>query len=136
MYKLTLRGEFASAHWLDGYQGACASLHGHTWKLAIVLQSPQVRGLGMVVDFKDMKRVMGHVLAKYDHQCLNDVIEEGVNPTAENLSRILYKEFEEAFQQWSKDGLISLKEVTIWESDYASCTYTEEEPVHVDKASA
>jgi len=137
VFLLTIEDEFAAAHYLEGYQGACAAMHGHTWKVSVSIVAQETRDLGMVVDFKDLKRILKKVLSKYDHSCLNNVIEmpkdeEGeaessrpkYNPTAENMTRIIYGELEEALQQFSKAGICELWSVTIWESSQASCTYS------------
>ena len=40
LWRLTVRGEFASAHALRHYQGKCESLHGHNYAVEMVVRSP------------------------------------------------------------------------------------------------
>ncbi|MEQ8237024.1 MAG: 6-carboxytetrahydropterin synthase, partial [Syntrophomonadaceae bacterium] len=35
MFEVTVTQDFAAAHRLYGYQGQCANLHGHTWKVQV-----------------------------------------------------------------------------------------------------
>lgn len=74
---------FDSAHFLEGYEGACANLHGHTYKCEVTVVGPR-DSLGMIIDFKDLKQlIQRNVMQKFDHKCVNDIV--GYNPTAENM---------------------------------------------------
>ncbi len=115
-YFLRYETTFDSAHKLNNYEGICKNIHGHTWKLQIVIQSDDLDKTGMIVDFHDIKEVYKEILAGIDHQFLNDELD--FNPTAENLACYFYYMFKYYF--WN------LKEVTIWESPEASITYTGE----------
>jgi len=78
---------FDCAHYLENYEGACANMHGHTYKLEVT-----VRRIGksldeqqMVMDFSDLKKIVQeHILDKWDHATINEV--EIYNPTAENMA--------------------------------------------------
>ena len=75
---------YEAAHWLplvpDGHQ--CGRMHGHSYKLTVVVRGPV--GLdGFVVDFADVKSVTNPVVKGLDHQCLNEI--DGLdNPSVEN----------------------------------------------------
>ena len=60
MYRLKTSAEFDSAHFLAGYNGKCANIHGHRWKIEVVVKSSELTAggekRGMVVDFADFKR--------------------------------------------------------------------------------
>lgn len=63
---------FDCCHMLSAYDGACADLHGHTYKLQIELSGPQLEApiakAGMVLDFKDLKKIIKEqVMDKMDH---------------------------------------------------------------------
>jgi 6-pyruvoyltetrahydropterin/6-carboxytetrahydropterin synthase len=86
---LTLYTEdfFNAAHKLDDYQGKCAHLHGHTWKIGVWVKGDetQLRRNGILWDFSNIKKITGEL----DHTFLNDVVK--VNPTAENIALFVYK---------------------------------------------
>jgi len=79
---------FDAAHYLPGYVGKCANMHGHSWTLEV-----EVEGLiqhdGMVVDFAVLKKVVNDaVVGRLDHQLLNEIIDAPtgrVSPTCENI---------------------------------------------------
>jgi 6-pyruvoyltetrahydropterin/6-carboxytetrahydropterin synthase len=73
---------FDAAHYIPHYIGKCEKLHGHTYKLEVVIEG-NVKKDGMVVDFAKMKEIVEtSVIEKLDHQALNELFE---NPTAEHI---------------------------------------------------
>ena len=47
----------------------------------------------MVIDFKDIKNILSDIISKLDHRYLNDIeLFIDNNPTAENISKYIYKE--------------------------------------------
>ncbi len=80
--KLGLIEDFDAAHSLPGYEGKCANLHGHTYRVEMVIEGP-VGDDGFVMDFYKLKKILGSVLEDLDHRNLNDLMQ---NPTAENIA--------------------------------------------------
>jgi 6-pyruvoyltetrahydropterin/6-carboxytetrahydropterin synthase len=73
---------FDSSHYLPKYKGKCETLHGHTYKLEVVLEG-DVKADGMVLDFTKVKEIVDdEVLEVLDHRILNDFVK---NPTAEHI---------------------------------------------------
>lgn len=125
MYTLKVEGAFEAAHQLPDYPGKCARLHGHNWVVEAVVKGRELDKLGMLVDFKTVKKALNNVLDRYDHRFLNELVpfNTGVNPTAENLARIIFTELEdnEAFTVE-----VQLAAVTVFESPKSSVTYTKD----------
>jgi len=78
------------AHFLPGHP-KCGQVHGHTYKVEVVIEGESDRG-GMVVDFNDLKTRTREVLSKYDHRHWNDVLE---SPTVENICALLSSQLRE-----------------------------------------
>ena len=123
MYKLRVEGAFEAAHRLNDYQGKCANLHGHNWVVEVELWGTELNEIGILIDFKDAKRALNEVLYEFDHRYLNELapFNAGVNPTAENIARIIY---ERLLIHSSLQGKAKLKAVTVLESPKSSVTYT------------
>lgn len=122
-YNLKVITDFASAHWLRGYQGACSQMHGHNWKAEIEAEATSLNTLGMAVDFKILKQAARAVVSHLDHRVLNEVAPfDETNPTAENLAAYLYQ----ALGRELNDPRIRIAAVTVWENDRACVRYTEE----------
>ena len=119
MYTLKVEGAFEAAHQLPDYPGKCARLHGHNWVVEAVVKGRELDKLGMLVDFKTVKKALNNVLDRYDHRFLNELVpfNTGVNPTAENLARIIFTEHEdnEAFTAG-----VQLGAVTVFETQKSS----------------
>ncbi len=130
MFELKVRGDIASAHQLRGYEGRCKDLHGHTWKIEVTLVSATLDKIGMVADFKVMKKLLKEVLDPIDHVYLNDLpYFKAVNPTTENIAKYVYENFSKACLpssgQKEQGAPLKLKQVEVWESDSASSVYYE-----------
>ncbi len=85
--KISLAFKFEAAHWLPSVPQThrCHRMHGHSYRIEIVLNGPVDPHTGFVADFFDLEESFGIVLKKLDHQCLNQV--PGLeNPTAENIA--------------------------------------------------
>ena len=59
---------FAAAHNLRGYEGECEKLHGHNYRVQVVLAGEDLDGLGMLVDFREARRLVGEVVDRLDHE--------------------------------------------------------------------
>lgn len=119
VYELNLETEFAAAHRLREYDGDCENLHGHNWRVRLTLASERLTKLGMVVDFRDVKQILGDVLDEFDHAYLNDLDRfRETNPTTENIARCICEEL----QPRLPDG-VRVAAVTAWESPRCSATY-------------
>ena len=76
---------FSMGHTLHEHQGKCANLHGHNYKLQVVVESDSLIQLQMVMDFSDLKEIVRGVIDDhYDHRFL---IAE-FDPRAETLKQI------------------------------------------------
>jgi len=119
VFELSVKTGFAAAHRLRGYQGKCESLHGHNWKVEVVLEGAKLNELGMVMDFSDVKRLLRDIVADLDHQYLNDLPPFAeTNPTTEGIARFISERLAGALPQG-----VRVKSVTCWESDDCSATY-------------
>lgn len=116
MYSIKIDSSFSSAHNLRGYKGKCEDLHGHNWKVEIVVSKDKLDKIGMVLDFKYLKARLNKVLDKLDHKYLNNVAYfKKVNPTSENISKYIFDIL--------KPDIAGFESVTVWESDRSSATY-------------
>ncbi len=119
MFELSVKSDFAAAHFLRGYEGKCKHLHGHTWKVEVVLGSRVLNSIGMVCDFMIVKRDLRELLEEFDHKNLNDLSYfKKYNPTTEHLAKYIF----DAFSRRHKT--LKVKRVTVWESDFCSVTYS------------
>ena len=124
-YTLKILADFASAHTLRDYPGACARMHGHNWKVETEVIASRLDETGMGVDFKVIKQATRDIAGRLDHRYLNDLEPfTEINPTAENIAAYFYKELA---AQLNNDR-IQVHAVTLWETERACVRYAEDEP--------
>lgn len=122
-YTLKIILDFAAAHLLRNYEGVCARLHGHNWKVEVEVTATALNEVGMGVDFKDMKAATRQVTDALDHRNLNELEPfTRINPTAENIAAYLYQEI----SQRLNGQHVQVSAVTIWETERACVKYSEE----------
>ena len=123
LWRLTVRGEFASAHALRHYQGKCESLHGHNYSVEMVVEGETLTpDTELVVDFTVLKKELRAELALIDHVNLNEYPPfDLVNPSSENLARFLYRNMKTRLA----DMPVRLNSLTVGETAMQSATYME-----------
>ena len=122
MFEVTVDQTFAAAHALRNYKGGCENVHGHNFRVQIVISGERLDDAGLLVDFIDVKNLMGQILARLDHQNLNETPPFDVkNPSAENIAEYICTEM--------TGGLVNtpvpirIREVKVWETEIQSATY-------------
>ena len=116
MFEIKVIGEFSAAHNLRGYRGKCEELHGHNWKVEVLVSGKKLNKTGMIIDFKQIKFYLNKVLQKLDHNCLNRLnYFKRLNPTSENIAKYIYEDL--------KIIVSNLKSVSVWESDNSCASY-------------
>jgi 6-pyruvoyltetrahydropterin/6-carboxytetrahydropterin synthase len=132
MYRVTREITFCYGHRLLNYDGKCRHLHGHNGKAVITLEAPSLDHRGMLIDFGDIKREVQtwidenldhNMLLREDDPLLPLLQERGervyvmnVNPTAENIARLIFDRARQA-------GLPVI-EVILWETEHCHASYT------------
>ncbi len=120
MYELKVTFKFGAAHLLNDYKGKCENLHGHNWKVEVIVTAAELDKSGLAIDFRDIKTLTNGVIDKLDHTFLNDnPLLQGLNPSSENIARRIFEEIE---QPLAGKG-VKLARVTVWESDDACAAY-------------
>lgn len=122
MFEVSVCLDFSAAHNLKGYQGKCEALHGHNWKVEVVLRSDQLDKIGMLEDFKVIKEKLKNILALFDHKYLNQLSYfKRTNPTSENIAKLIYQKMKEKI---GKDK-VRVFFVKVWETTNSCATYYE-----------
>ena len=119
MYRLRIESGFDAAHKIEGYEGKCAQLHGHTYKVEVFVLAKKPNSIGISFDLRLLKEKLLGITGRFDHSFLNDLKELG-NPSVENISRYVFQNM--------KDNLpkgVTLEKVRVWETPKTWCEYFE-----------
>ncbi len=141
MYKITANESFDSAHFLKDYDGKCANIHGHRWRVLITAGAENLstddQTRGMVTDFGDLKKDLREETEAMDHRLIIErgslkqttmaaLLGEGFlvesvdfRPTAENFAKYF-------FDRMTAKGYLVL-EATVYETPNNCASYSKTE---------
>ena len=130
MYTIFKDFTFAAAHFIRGHTGGCENLHGHNYRVRVHVAAAQLDPLGMVVDFADLKAVLGKVLDPFDHRVINEIPPfTERNTTAELFSEYVYQQVATSLSRRLVEQLgddpsrVRVTRVEVWENDRSCAIY-------------
>jgi 6-pyruvoyltetrahydropterin/6-carboxytetrahydropterin synthase len=121
MFEVSVEQTFAAGHALRNYKGKCENVHGHNYRVRITVQGDRLDSTGLLVDFLDVKSLIGGVVDYLDHQFINDLPPfDKLNPSAENIAKYFYDQVSGGLKN---EVPIRVSEVKVWETDTSSAVY-------------
>jgi 6-pyruvoyltetrahydropterin/6-carboxytetrahydropterin synthase len=132
MFRVSREILFCYGHRLLNYQGKCRHLHGHNGRAVITLEGDTLDGCGMLIDFAEIKqKIQRWIDENLDHNmllCRDDpllpvlqargerVFVMEVNPTAENIARLIFEQ--------TRAANLPVVEVVLWETENCFASYS------------
>ncbi|MDO4640405.1 MAG: 6-carboxytetrahydropterin synthase QueD [Neisseria sp.] len=136
--KITKIFTFDSSHMLDGHDGKCQNLHGHTYRLEVTVSGSLIEEgakAGMVMDFTDLKSIVRQTVTEpFDHaflyhganprECQIAALLEGwkmktlrldARTTAENMAVEIYRRL--------REGGLDVCRIKLWETPESCAEY-------------
>jgi 6-pyruvoyltetrahydropterin/6-carboxytetrahydropterin synthase len=97
-YEIRKQFQFEAAHYLVGLPDnhKCGRLHGHSYKVEIVLVG-ELDNRGFVVDYGDLSSFGAYLDNTFDHRLINEVV--SFQTSAEHLSKHFYDWCKERWPQ-------------------------------------
>ncbi len=121
MFEVSVEHTFAAGHALRNYRGKCENVHGHNYRVQVIVRGEQLDQTGMLADFVELKRLLRAISEPLDHIFLNDIEPfREVNPSAENIARYICEKMTEGLRV---ENPVEVAEVKVWETDIQSATY-------------
>jgi len=122
VYELTVERHFSAAHALRCYQGPCARVHGHNYRVEVRVAAEALDEADMVMDFGDLKRACDEVIDELDHTMLNDLAPFSErNATSERIAAHIYRGIVGRLPE-----RVRLRAVRVWETPTSAATYRED----------
>lgn len=141
MFKTAKQFTFDMAHMLDGHDGKCKNLHGHTYILQVEVSGSlheQGAKKGMVMDFADLKDIVkAHILDKMDHAFIYDTTSERETQVADLLNKLNSKTYGIAtrttaeemtrhiFNVLQTEAKLPVSLIRLWETPSSYCEYSQ-----------
>lgn len=134
MFSVTKSFKIPVGHRLSLHKGRCCNVHGHNIRIELEITRKRLNKNFMVIDFYDLKRIANEIIDEWDHALLLNIDEYDAasttqrrfyftcgDPTSENMCFVLYNMLHQKFVDF--DPELSLKSVTVWESDESKAKY-------------
>ena len=122
-WRLRVSSDFSSSHQLRHYEGKCENMHGHNFSVEVEVAGDRLDPkLGILMDFKELKRLLKVVTDELDHRHLNELpafAEQ--NPSSELLAQFIYRRLKDLLTGHP----VRLAEVMVSEKASSRATYTE-----------
>jgi len=123
MYFIRVHDHFCAAHMLAFHNGTVEPLHGHNWRVEVVVACPQLDATGIGIDFEVVQRELHQLLdTELDHRNLNHLTAlNQPNPTSEHIARWIAERMMPRITAAAPGA--RLHAVTVWETDACGVTY-------------
>lgn len=120
-YQVIIEDGFSSAHALRHYHGKTEPLHGHNYRVRLVVEGKRLqKKVKYLTDFMALRQILRAIIKPLDYGNLNDLSPFNVeNPSAENLAGYIGKE---VTRRWHEAG-VKLESVTVWETPETAARY-------------
>jgi 6-pyruvoyltetrahydropterin/6-carboxytetrahydropterin synthase len=118
MFQITAQRDFSASHQLKLYDGSLEPLHGHNWRVRVMVSAPKLDRIGVVMDFHELERLLDEIVGSFHNAHLNEraPFRDGVNPSAENVAL-------HVAQQLKLPGHVRLVSVEAWETPQNRAIY-------------
>ena len=113
MYEIGAAAQFEAAHRLVGDCGPATRLHGHTYRLDVVVRGARLRDDGTLYDIGQLRELVDTLASALHYRDLGEVPGlAGVNTTAEAVAHFCWERLAPPLRGQGLDSLA----VRIWES--------------------
>ncbi len=119
-YRVTVEARFEAAHHLLHYRGQPEPLHGHSYRVEVVLEAAALDSDDLAADFVAAKNLVRKIAGELDYRNINDhPAFQGRNTSAENIAR----HFAESIENARSLAPARVVEVTVWEGPENRASY-------------
>lgn len=121
MFEVLIEAHFSAAHALRHYHGQTEPLHGHNYKVEVIIRGKRLqKKVEYLVDFVELRDALHRVVKPLDHVNLNDLKHfREMNPSAENVARYIAQALA---KEWS-DPYGRIYSVAVWETPEMGARY-------------
>jgi len=111
-FEITTTRSFSAAHQLRLYDGSLEPLHGHNWKVQVTVASDELDGIGVVMDFHELERLVDRATGPMHNRHLNELEPFAqLNPSAENVALVVARSLRGALP-----ARVRIARVVVWET--------------------
>lgn len=113
MYEIYVASQFEAAHQLSGDFGPAMRLHGHTYRMEVIVRGESLKEDGTLYDIGDLRSAVEDLAGSLHYRDLDEIPGLiGTNTTAESVARYCWEEISRRLRGQGLDSLV----VRIWEN--------------------
>jgi 6-pyruvoyltetrahydropterin/6-carboxytetrahydropterin synthase len=113
VYEVYVAAQFEAAHRLLGDFGPASRIHGHTYRMEVIVRGESLSEENILYDVGELHSAVEDLAASLDYRDLNEVPDlAGVNTTAEALADYCWERLAPPLRARGLDSLT----VRVWES--------------------
>lgn len=120
-YQVIVEEGFSAAHALRHYYGKTEPMHGHNFRVQVVVEGKRLQNkVKYVTDFVALRRALRATVERLDYSVINEVPPfTKENPSAENIAIYICDQLK---RRWREPG-VKLESVTVWETPESAARY-------------
>lgn len=123
MFEIKIVTDFSAAHSLRDYPGSCKNVHGHNWKVEVILSAMHLDPIGISMDFRTLRAETERLLDEMDHTYLNEHPPfHTLNPTAENIAQWIFQSLSKSLHH----DHARVNRINVWENERSCASYFEQ----------
>jgi 6-pyruvoyltetrahydropterin/6-carboxytetrahydropterin synthase len=97
LFTVSVETNFWASHQLTLLDGSKEPLHQHNWQVKVSVAGDGLNRLGLVMDFRKLKAMVGDVVAPFNSSLETMDYFRQNNSSAENVARYIYEKLEGRF---------------------------------------
>ena len=119
MYELLLRAGFSAAHQLRMHDGTTEPLHGHNWRVEILLRGRELDSIGILADFTTLHSRLRSIADGLNDTFLNELpVLSSDNPSTERVAKYIHDAFSQDLPR-----SVRIARVRVWETPDCAAAY-------------
>lgn len=123
-YTAEVKVGFTAVRRLLNFNGHCAELHGHDFKVHLVLGRDTLDASGLVIDYYWVREQLEALTQTMNFQCLNELPDfQNLSPSCEVLAKWFFEKMQTVLSE--AENTVKLTHVTVWENDNFCSTYSQ-----------
>src|SRR4051794_8955007 len=116
-FEISTTRHFSAAHQLRLYDGSLEPVHGHNWRVKVVVSAAKLDSIGVVMDFHELEKLLDRIVVPMHNGHLNNAEVMGQkNPSAENVAVVVGEKLK-------LPAGVKLESVEVWETEENSAVY-------------
>ena len=93
MYEINVETHFFASHQLILADGSKEPPHEHIWEVTASVSSEKLNSMGIVMDFRELRKMIDEILAPFEKKVLNNFeYFQKNNTSAEHVAKFIFEE--------------------------------------------